>query len=286
MSIKNAKSFLQKKPGYLKKNPQIIANITGCSYNEAKEARRIILAENKKIKGVIKKKRGRKKSLPMPYLKGNPENILVIGDLHEPFCLNGYLQFCRKIQEEENCGTVIFIGDIIDSHYSSYHETDPDGFSAGEELDRAIDKIANWYRVFPEATVIIGNHDRMAYRKAYSAGISKKWIRKYNEVLHTPNWEFVEYIEIKGVNYNHGEGGTARTKMRKELQSQVQGHLHADFYVEYAVGPNARIFGVQVGCGIDRHAYAMAYGKAFKKPVIGCSTIHKGMYPRLHPMEI
>jgi hypothetical protein len=29
-------------------------------------------------------------------------------------------------------GTVIFLGDIIDNHYSSYHESDPDGYSAGE----------------------------------------------------------------------------------------------------------------------------------------------------------
>jgi hypothetical protein len=36
---------------------------------------------------------------------------------------------------------LFFIGDIIDNHYSSYHESDPDGYSAGEELDRAIDMI-------------------------------------------------------------------------------------------------------------------------------------------------
>lgn len=221
MSIEKAKGFLKKKPGYLKKNPQIVANITRVSYDEAKEARKQVLEENKLKPRVLKRKRGRKRTLPLPYTKGNPENILVIGDLHEPFCLKGYLEHCRKVQEEEKCGTVIFIGDIIDNHYSSYHETDPDGFSAGEELDRAINKIAEWYEVFPEAIVIIGNHDRMAYRKAHSAGVSKRWVRQYHEVLETPNWEFVEFIEIKDVNYNHGEGGTARSKMRKELQSQV-----------------------------------------------------------------
>lgn len=287
MSIENAKGFLRKRPGYLKKNPQIIANLVGTTYDNAKQARKEVLEERKNQPKVEKKKtKVKKRRLPKPFLGGDPENILIIGDLHEPFCLKGYLEHCRNVQEQENCGTVIFIGDVIDNHYSSYHETDPDGYSAGEELDRAIDKIAEWYKVFPEAVVVIGNHDRMAYRKAQTAGVSKKWVREYHEVLETPNWEFVEFIEIKDVNYNHGEGGTARTKMRKEIQSQVQGHLHSDFYVEYAVGPRDRIFGMQVGCGVDRHAYAMAYGRNFKKPIIGCGTVKKGIFPQLHPMEI
>ena len=125
----------------------------------------------------------------------------------------------------------------------------------------------------------------MAYRKAYSAGLSKRWVRKYNEVLGTPGWDFVEEMEIGDINFIHGEGGTARTRMKNELQSQVQGHYHNQFYIEYAVGPTTRIFGMQVGCGVDRKAYAMAYGKRFKKPVIGCATIIDGV-PQLHPMKM
>ena len=53
-------------------------------------------------------------------------NILVIGDLHEPFCLDEYLYFCIEKYREFNCNEVVFIGDIIDNHYSSYHETNAD----------------------------------------------------------------------------------------------------------------------------------------------------------------
>ena len=225
--------------------------------------------------------------LPSPYTKGDPNNILVIGDLHEPFCLEGYLKFCREQQETFNCGTVIFIGDIIDNHYSSYHEADPDGFSAGEELDRAIRKVANWYAVFPKATVLIGNHDRIVYRKATTAGVSRKWVREMHEVLETPNWKFVEEVTINGVNYNHGEGGTARNRIKVEHQSQVQGHIHSQAYVEFSVGANIRIFGMQVGCGVDRKAYAMAYGKNYKKPIISCGVVlKKGTQPILIPMDL
>ena len=221
----------------------------------------------------------------LPYKFGDPNNVLIIGDIHAPFNLKNYLLFCRKQQEKFKCGRVIFIGDLVDNHFSSYHESDPDGLSAGDELDLAINEIQKYYKVFPEADVIIGNHDRLVYRKAFSGGVSKRWIKEYKEVLGTPNWNFVENVELFDININHGEGGTARAKMKKELQSQIQGHLHSDFYVEYIVGKNFRIFGMQVGCGVDHKSYAMEYGKNFKKPAIGCGVLlNKGTLPMVIPM--
>lgn len=229
----------------------------------------------------------RRKNLPKPFTTGDPDNILVIGDLHEPFCLDDYLYFCREEQEKNNCGTVIFIGDVIDNCFSSYHEADPDGYSAGQELDRAIDRIADWYEVFPIATVIIGNHDRMAYRKATTGGVSKRWVREYSDVLNTSNWVFTESLELFGINFNHGEGGTARNRIKNELQSQVQGHLHSQFYCDFLAGSKFLVFGMQVGCGIDRLAYSMAYGKNYKKPIIGCGVVlRKGTLPIAIPMSI
>ena len=60
------------------------------------------------------------------------------------------------------------------------------------------------------------------------------------------------------------------------MQSVVQGHLHTQSYVEWNVGARYRAFSMQVGCGIDRRAYAMAYAKAGKKPVIGCGVVLEG----------
>ena len=98
-------------------------------------------------------------------------NILVIGDLHEPFCLDEYLDFCIEKYAEFGCNEVVFIGDIIDNHYSSYHETNADGMGGAEELELAIKRIARWRDAFPVATVIIGNHDRMVMRKAQTSAI-------------------------------------------------------------------------------------------------------------------
>ena len=202
--------------------------------------------------------------------------VLVIGDLHEPFCLDGYLQFCIDTYQEYNCNQVVFIGDIIDNHYSSFHETDPDGMGGGDELDLAIKKVKRWYKAFPKATVIIGNHCRMICRKAFSSSIPKAWIKSYSEVLNTPGWNWVDRTVIDGVQYIHGEGGTARTRCKSDLQSTVQGHLHTQFYCDYFVGSNYRIFGAQVGCGIDFDSYAMAYAKRGKKPAIGNAVVIGG----------
>jgi len=202
-------------------------------------------------------------------------NVLVIGDLHEPFCLDAYLNFCYLNYLKYNCNQVIFIGDVIDNHYSSYHETCPDGMSGGEELQLAVNKIQKWYKTFGDVgtKVIIGNHDRLIMRKAQTSDIPKAWIKSYKEVLGVPNWEFVERYEQDDVQYIHGEGGTARTKCRADMMNTVQGHLHTQCYTEHYVGQNYRIFGTQVGCGIDFTSYAMAYAKYGRKPAIGCTVV-------------
>jgi predicted phosphodiesterase len=221
-----------------------------------------------------------------PRLKGNKlkafqhltkkeKRILVIGDLHEPFCLKGYLQFCIETYAKWNCNQVIFIGDCIDNHYSSYHESDPNGMGAGEELKIAINRLQKWHKAFPEADVLIGNHDRIIMRKAVSSAIPREWIRSYNEVLGT-NWNWVERVVYDGVQYVHGEGGTARTKAKNDMQSTVQGHIHTQAYCEWMVGRNFRTFAMQVGCGVDWETYAMAYAKNFKKQAIGCGVVLGG----------
>ena len=222
-----------------------------------------------------------------PRLKGNlkkafenitkkESRILVIGDLHEPFSLDGYLKFCKDTYQEYNCNHVIFIGDIIDNHYSSYHETNADGLGGADELEYAINRIKKWYRAFPEADVIIGNHDRMIMRKAQTSSIPSKWIREYKDVLEVPNWWFTDRIVYDNVQYIHGEGGSAHVKCRADMMSTVQGHLHTQCYTQFFVGAKFKIFGMQVGCGIDHDSYAMAYAKRGKKPAIGCGVVIGG----------
>jgi hypothetical protein len=221
-----------------------------------------------------------------PRLRGNTKKayenivkqerrILVIGDIHAPFVLKGYLDFCKDTYAKYNCNQVIFIGDIIDNHYSSYHEADPDGMGGADELAYAIDVVKDWSEAFPVADVLIGNHDRLIMRKAFSSSIPKQWIKGYNEVLGT-NWNWVDRIVYDDVQYVHGEGGTARTKAKNDMMSTVQGHIHTEAYTDWLVGRNFRVFGTQVGCGVDSSSYAAAYAKHFKKQAIGCAVVLGG----------
>jgi len=216
------------------------------------------------------------KDVSPSFRKDGHSRILVIGDLHTPFDYAPYLEHCKQVYAKYDCNRVVFIGDVIDNHYSSYHETDADGFGGQEELDLAITRLATWHEAFPVADVIIGNHDRMIMRKAQTSNIPTKWIKEYKEVLGVPDWNFTERMVYDNVQYIHGEGGTARTRSKKDLMSTVQGHLHTQCYIEWAIGAGLKIFGMQVGCGVDHESYAMGYARNFPKPAIACGVVLNG----------
>lgn len=219
--------------------------------------------------------------------KTEGNRVLVIGDLHEPFTLDGYLEFCVSIKEKYQCNKIIFIGDIIDNHASSYHESDADGDSAGLELQKSKDKVAKWYEAFPIADICTGNHCSIALRKAQTSGLSSRWIKSLSEVLETPNWTYSEDFVIDDVLYTHGIGRKARMRAKADMISCAQGHYHSESYIEHFVGLSSHVWAAQLGSGIDRKSYAMAYGKHFNKPHINCLVVlEDGTLPILEYMKL
>ncbi len=185
------------------------------------------------------------KRIAYDNLNTKERRILVIGDIHAPFELDGYLEFCQETYSKYLCNQVIYIGDIIDNHYTSYHETSSDAMGGLDELEYAIRAVKRWSDAFPVADVLIGNHDRMVMRKAQTSDIPSAWIKSYNEVLGT-NWNWTERIVYDGVQFVHGEGGTASTKSKNDMMSTVQGHIHTQCYTMWSVGRNFKVFGMQV----------------------------------------
>ena len=220
-------------------------------------------------KDSVKKRIFHSKTNPLPFIR----NVLVIGDLHAPFTKTGYLEFCKEIYVKYRCSNVVLIGDCIDAHFSSFHLTDPDGMGAGEELRKAKEIIQQFYDAFPDAKVCLGNHDQIPDRQRFSAGLSASWMRPISEVLETPGWQFAEDWLIDGVLYTHGTGRKARQRCMQEFTSVVQGHYHSDTYYETFVSEEKLLFAMQIGCGVDRKSYAMAYGKHFKKPQINVGVV-------------
>lgn len=215
------------------------------------------------------------------------KNILIIGDLHAPFIRNGYLGFCQEIYYKHDCTDVIFIGDILDNHFSSFHDTDADGHSAKEELRLAKLQIKEWYKAFPNAKVCLGNHDLIPQRKMFNAGVSKVWLKNIGDILDTPGWEYAEEFLIDDILYVHGTGRKADIRMQQDLISTVQGHYHSESYIKYSVGKRSKLFAMQIGCGVDDKSYAMAYGKYFAKNHINCGVVlENGKLPVIEYMDL
>lgn len=225
-------------------------------------------------------------NLPSPYTKGSLDNVLIIGDTHLPFVKPGYLEFCREVQEQFHCGIVVHVGDEVDNCAMSYHEADPDGHAGGKEADLAQAELNKWYHVFPNVNVVIGNHTALHFRKAFTSGIPKRFLKNYAEVWNAPNgWQWALDYEIHGVYYTHGTGSAgdsaAYRKSMNRRQSVVQGHVHTSAGVMFNAGREDNIWGMQVGCGICDEAYAMAYARDnARKSVISCGVVlDKGKIP-------
>jgi len=74
--------------------------------------------------------------------------VLIIGDTHCPFDLDTYLDFLVDTYNRYNCNRVIHIGDELDHHYSSYHETDSNGMGGGGDLVYGCESLQMYYGVF------------------------------------------------------------------------------------------------------------------------------------------
>lgn len=242
---------------------------------------------------IEKRREAKATDIPVKIVKSEPSksqktrNVLVIGDLHAPFIKAGYLEFCKAMYLKYKCTDVVFIGDLLDNHFSSFHETDPDGMGGKEELRRGKEQISEFYKAFPVAKVVIGNHDKIPNRKAFTSGLSASWIRTIDEILDVPNWTFSEEFIIDGVLYTHGEGRQARMRVMQELVSVVQGHWHSKSYYETFTSERQFLFALQIGCGLDRKSYAAAYAKHFQKPQINVGVVlDNGRWGLIEHMKI
>ena len=84
--------------------------------------------------------------------------ILFISDLHIPFHHEDSFDFLRHLKQKYKPTRVICLGDELDKHSLSYHEHDPNGYSAGHELEVSIPYIKELEEIFPKMDIIESNH--------------------------------------------------------------------------------------------------------------------------------
>lgn len=205
---------------------------------------------------------------------------LVFSDMHCPFDHPNYPYFLLSVAKKYGCTQFVCLGDIVDSHAISNHNTEPCALGAYNEFDLAVQHIRVYTTLFPNCDVILGNHDFRLYRQAASVNIGERFLKPMNEILELPDtWKIhrEEYVN-NGVHYSHGVnwGGKngALEKARTERMSACIGHSHSFGGVTMNANGKDQIFGMNVGCGIQRDAYAFAYGRYSKfKETVGCGVV-------------
>lgn len=208
--------------------------------------------------------------------------VLVIGDLHCPADHPRYLQFCADVGRAWNCDTTLFIGDIVDWHSISFHASHPELPGPKDEYELALACVQKWYEAFPNAKVCIGNHDERVNRKALDAKVPEFMLRKYADIWKTPGWDWQFDHYIDNVYYYHGTGAgglyPAINKAKSMGESVVSGHVHAAAGVQHQASPRHRIFGMNVGCGVDIERLEFAYGKhQARRPILAAGAVLDGM---------
>ena len=218
--------------------------------------------------------------------------ILFISDMHIPYHHAGLLPFLAGLKLKYKPTRVICLGDELDKHAMSFHDSDPDLLSAGDELRRSLPVIAELYKLFPDMDVIESNHGSMVHRKAKHHGVPRAYIRSYNEVLGVgPGWKWHEDLTIElpdgqQVYIHHGKSADAVKTSQAMGMSHVCGHYHESFGIKYWANPNGRYFAVNAGCLIDDKSYAFSYNNVnLKRPFIGTALIIDGV-PVLEAMPL
>jgi len=201
-----------------------------------------------------------------------------------------FLEAVKKKHCDEN-SIYINLGDEIDGNQISFHEKDPDmPFSPTTELEAAVERIQEYYEIFPKMYVCDSNHGSLVYRRAKYAGIPKQCIKSYQEILGTPGWHWHEdYLlqtHVGDIYVCHGKtSGVGKLAKEMGTYGAIQGHTHSKFNINWFATATWDRFDSFSGCLIDRKSLAFAYGKNhIPKPILGCMIITKYGYPKLIKM--
>lgn len=211
------------------------------------------------------------------------KTILCISDTQFPFHHQDTFKFLQAVSSFYSADTVVHQGDEVDFHALGRWTVDVDGYSAGMELEKALESMHTLYKMFPKAKVCTSNHTVRPLKKAFDSGLPRKFIKDYHEFLEAPKgWTWHDRIIIDNIMFEHGENvsgsNAALNAARQNMMSTSIGHQHSFGGVKYYSTFKETIFGMNTGCLIDINAYAFAYGrKSRSKPTLGCGVIKNGI---------
>lgn len=224
--------------------------------------------------------------------KLDTRRILCISDQHMPYHHQDMFRFLTAIKKKYNPTLVINGGDEIDHHALSFHDSDSDLPSAGDELQKAIESLKTLEKLFPSMILLDSNHGSLAARKLKHHGIPMKYLATPQQVYGVSDkWQWVNDLTVTLPNGQHAYFCHGMTKNGIKLAAQrgtnvVQFHYHTEFRIDYIGNPNSLLWSLQSGCLIDRKSLAFAYDKLnLNRPIIGTSVIIDSK-PVLIPMVL
>lgn len=222
--------------------------------------------------------------------KEDNSRVLLISDMHIPYHHPDTLAFLAHLKKKYNPTRVICLGDELDKHALSYHDSDPDLPSAGDELRRSVPVIHQLFEMFPVMDIIESNHGSLVWRKAKTNGIPRQYIKSYNDVLGVGEgwkWSFDLTITLPNGQkcyIHHGKTSNVIQLSQQMGMNAIQGHYHESYRIDYWGNPTGLYWGMQCGCLIDDDALAFSYNNVnIKRPVIGTGLIINSI-PVLEPM--
>jgi hypothetical protein len=215
--------------------------------------------------------------------------IMFLGDLHAPWILWEVLQAAADFAEEYKPDLIVQVGDLIDAKMWSKHPKDPDDCASIEwgELEISLERV---HKLFPELTILSGNHDRRIMNRANDVSLPHQLVKSLKEAFPYKGWTWHvdgSPLIADGIRIIHGDEtlGNAWQKAQRMGECVAQGHDHMA-YLQYVNTFDRQIWGMSVGTFMDGASAAGRY--AARNPFRcwhGWATATNGV-PALHPYDL
>lgn len=218
------------------------------------------------------------------------KTILCISDLHAPYEHPDALDFLAALKKKYKPDLIVNMGDLGDFHGTSFHDSDADLYSAGDELEGLREFASKLEALFPKMFIISSNHGDLPLRKALHYGMPQAFIRPFNEIYGVGSgWTFIDDLTLKTANnpdifFAHAIKKNALQVAQQRSQRFVCSHFHTDFEIRYYGNPHELLWSMMCGCLIDKKSLAFRYDRLIlNRPILGTGVIVNG-YPRILPL--
>lgn len=225
-------------------------------------------------------------------INASKQSVLIISDTHIPYSHKHYIKFLSAIKDKYNPGRVIHIGDELDYHAISFHDSDSSLFSADQELDNSIIEIQEGlHHLFKKMYLLESNHGSLIFRKMKANGLAIRHLVPLHELYETPKWSWHNEILLNtsaGMVYLcHGKSGAYGKLCKDMMCSAIQGHFHGKAEITWHKSAMGTRFNMFVGCLVDEDSMAMAYGRNnLPKPIMSVGYIDERGMPHLIKMNL